>query len=1044
MSQDEREPLQSRHDVPARQPAQAAQDAVAPGKQPRTTRLAAPAAGAPAPVQRKGAAVMDAAARAEQAAMTEQWLDTAVRPDLHPPPVQRKGAGEGQAGEAASTAAAGSGQGLPGPVQAKMEQAFGADFSAVKVHEGPQAAAVGAQAYTQGTDIHFAPGRYDPGSQSGQELLGHELTHVVQQRQGRVQATTQHKDVAINADGGLEREADVMGARAARGERADVGPSGAAHGQGGAVQRAVIQRVTASDYKGDVDLLGMSLSQLDRYANRQADWASSPNLSPAVRDQVRALLRLARGGDGVVIDGSGSFTVQDLVNNNVGQGGGGDANMLCYSQAASINRSKPTVNIESPAANVAEALTWGDALGKLEAGVGGLIIEQVIKQNGTYENLKDLVAQGAVDDFIQYYTVVQPNLDARNGREIVSYLAFRAEGCDPAAYKAALPEVRNLHRFTKTALDGIITNKSAPKGDLPLTIVLQSNLDHNGAFHRDPFLDAVITRANNVTLVVEGGATLAAFSSQLAPLAQRYKNDGKVDQVMINGHGNAQMMELGGANAVGQNSAGDQIYGKLSNEPLTVHPAHPAQKHQDTEQLIDAILDLMENDPDTRIVLNACLTASNSVSAPLRSDTPGHTQEDIRNAIAANPSLATAVAMRAQARGKGQVDVRGANASFGQVGLLDGSDKIDIVSARDPKLTSPKEEYAREGEEPTGVLRALVEVWGTDRTKAAQAVQWRLANHAGGQWNHVVVRSLYEVIDNHPDDGVLINTLVGTAGALGHLLSRSECGVGKLDGKVPLAHMDDIFSTLETFGLWAHADLFYLRAVVYQVWMAQSGGKKASFLATLGGAGLTTRDAAGFVDLAYVTPLLDNALLPTPAPSPAPRGPMLLALLFMVRQRAGAPAACKAFLQSVAVGNDFPANANVGSILAGATVQSVLENAGIVPASGAVAPVHGAPVGGAAPETNLAPTGSQFNSLVVESVTLRGTLRGQADALDKPGGDAVGSIASGTRLHVIGKARGTKWGFFFDTPNTEYLAVEHTIKQYHTVFIEAAQMDLEA
>ncbi|MFN6947166.1 MAG: DUF4157 domain-containing protein, partial [Cytophagaceae bacterium] len=73
-------------------------------------------------------------------------------------------------------------------------------------------------AYAQGNDIHFAPGQYNPETQSGQELLGHELTHVVQQRQGRVQGTTQTKGLAVNDDTALEHEADVMGKKAASGE----------------------------------------------------------------------------------------------------------------------------------------------------------------------------------------------------------------------------------------------------------------------------------------------------------------------------------------------------------------------------------------------------------------------------------------------------------------------------------------------------------------------------------------------------------------------------------------------------------------------------------------------------------------------------------------------------------------------------------------------------------------------------------------------------------------------------------------------------------
>jgi hypothetical protein len=109
----------------------------------------------------------------------------------------------------------GGGAEMPEDVRAKMEAAFGVDFSPVRIHEGPHAQAVGALAYTQGTDIHFAPGQYQPTSRRGQELLGHELTHVVQQSQGRVRATTQAYRVDINDDTALEREADEMGAKAA-------------------------------------------------------------------------------------------------------------------------------------------------------------------------------------------------------------------------------------------------------------------------------------------------------------------------------------------------------------------------------------------------------------------------------------------------------------------------------------------------------------------------------------------------------------------------------------------------------------------------------------------------------------------------------------------------------------------------------------------------------------------------------------------------------------------------------------------------------------
>jgi hypothetical protein len=135
-------------------------------------------------------------------------------------PIQRESDGgvAPQGTNAASTAApaaSGGGQPLPEGLRSRMEGVFGAGLSAVRVHEGSRAENVGARAYTQGTDIHFAPGQYDPESKRGQELIGHELAHVVQQSHGRVQPTKQAGDMAINDSSGFEREADELGAKAA-------------------------------------------------------------------------------------------------------------------------------------------------------------------------------------------------------------------------------------------------------------------------------------------------------------------------------------------------------------------------------------------------------------------------------------------------------------------------------------------------------------------------------------------------------------------------------------------------------------------------------------------------------------------------------------------------------------------------------------------------------------------------------------------------------------------------------------------------------------
>jgi GNAT superfamily N-acetyltransferase len=104
----------------------------------------------------------------------------------------------------------GMGQRLPEAVQRKMESIFGTDFSGVRVHVGAEASSIGALAFTAGSDLYFAPGQYNPASAGGQALIGHELTHVVQQRAGRVRNPL-GSGMAVVQDPRLEAEAEQMG-----------------------------------------------------------------------------------------------------------------------------------------------------------------------------------------------------------------------------------------------------------------------------------------------------------------------------------------------------------------------------------------------------------------------------------------------------------------------------------------------------------------------------------------------------------------------------------------------------------------------------------------------------------------------------------------------------------------------------------------------------------------------------------------------------------------------------------------------------------------
>lgn len=107
----------------------------------------------------------------------------------------------GNPGESPSHLQAGSGgEPLSPDLQAYFESRFGHGLGAVRLHTdaeaGRRARAIDASAFTQGSNIFFAPGRHDTGSTAGRRLLAHELAHVVQERNGTAPPGTINRQVA--------------------------------------------------------------------------------------------------------------------------------------------------------------------------------------------------------------------------------------------------------------------------------------------------------------------------------------------------------------------------------------------------------------------------------------------------------------------------------------------------------------------------------------------------------------------------------------------------------------------------------------------------------------------------------------------------------------------------------------------------------------------------------------------------------------------------------------------------------------------------------
>lgn len=107
----------------------------------------------------------------------------------------------------------GSGNPLPESVQRHLEHGLNHDLSGVRIHDDAEAdkmaKGVNAIAFTTGKDIFFQSGKFNPNTQTGLELLAHEVTHTVQQSKGQV-------GKGIDPDSGLEQEAREMGRKIAQ------------------------------------------------------------------------------------------------------------------------------------------------------------------------------------------------------------------------------------------------------------------------------------------------------------------------------------------------------------------------------------------------------------------------------------------------------------------------------------------------------------------------------------------------------------------------------------------------------------------------------------------------------------------------------------------------------------------------------------------------------------------------------------------------------------------------------------------------------------
>jgi hypothetical protein len=225
------------------------------------------------------------------------------------------------------------GQSLSDDVRTTMGLRFGHDFSRVQVHTDSRAAesarSVNALAYTVGDHIAFQAGQYNPSSGSGQRLLAHELTHVVQNSKNGNPAQGSALSISRPTDAS-EHEADAAGRLVASGAKTEV-----CHAPSATMQRDWTDIAKGAGIAGGIiggaALLGWGISKLFGGGKSDQDPACAKSL--AIPDDVHKAVGKAWGESGhggdvvaehggrIVTDKSGKRTIR------TGAGGSGSISL---------------------------------------------------------------------------------------------------------------------------------------------------------------------------------------------------------------------------------------------------------------------------------------------------------------------------------------------------------------------------------------------------------------------------------------------------------------------------------------------------------------------------------------------------------------------------------------------------------------------------------------------------------------------------------------------------------------------------------------------
>jgi hypothetical protein len=559
---------------------------------------------------------------------------------------------------------------------------------------------------------------------------------------------------------------------------------------------------------------------------------------------------------------------------------------------------------------IGDAVRQGKWIRPIMIAMGGGSLIRAVMPLDVYKSL--IADESVAQAFVDYFKSHAPTFQAPDGKDTESFITLvGTEKAKIANYAGELTTIRNYHKFPKASLDKLKTDKTS--SSKPLTLIFQSLFDHNGAFIRHAHVNKVIQNSNIRAFLVEGRseADLKKLSTTgIRSIAATYGVDGKITQVMVAGHGEATSIQMGGT--------GIEL-GKFkdSGEYTTIEeggkPVSFAEDGPFWTVFFEALLKNMETKGGLRptILLRACLTSSNSIDvaklkAELKSTgtidvddssidpTTDENQNKIRAGIVdyikAYGSLAKVLGDKAA----GRADVLGAQASItaGSTGsIVEATGQLEIIALSDPKVAAPKIEYVREGKEPLGAIRAVIESWAEDKNACFGEMAKRVTDPITTDDEFIIQLLFRTILAQYKNNILKANAFTDTAHTLhGIAGGGAECRARNLHGDaMTQVHRKDFYPLL----LGGFASRF-AKLVILQDWADSDITKRTDFVDLLGDPFFKRANVIDYLDLTLLDTHVDPILKLGGA---SLRGRIILALVGFIDAKPNRPD-CKAFLTS--------------------------------------------------------------------------------------------------------------------------------------------------